>query len=88
MKLQYYKDNNWEDHFIKVAESTITMTWNKFYKNEEPLVNESDNSDDLLDHVFKKQKTETNDELKIYLGRNVELRTTNALDWWKVYLFN
>jgi hypothetical protein len=42
-----------------------------------------------LDHVFKKQKTEPNDELKIYLGEEVATRKKiDILIWWKVYLLN
>jgi len=41
-----------------------------------------------LDHVFKKQKIESNDELKIYLGEEVATSKIDILGWWKVCLSN
>lgn len=79
LKLQYYKDKKWEQLYITIAKRTITDTWANYYKNKDPVIEESDESDDLLNHVFKKQKTESNDELKIYLGEEVASRKTDIL---------
>ena len=88
LKLQYYIDTEWEQHYIDAAKRTITNKWTNYYKNKDPVVEESDESDELLDHVFKKQKIESNDELKIYLGEEVASRKTDILLWWKVCLLN
>jgi hypothetical protein len=40
-----------------------------------------------LAHVFKKQKKELNDELKIYLQEGVVSDGIDILDWWKVCFF-
>jgi len=38
-------------------------------------------SDPLLNHVFKKQKTQPNDELKRYLGEEVIDSELDVLQW-------
>lgn len=88
LKLQYYADNKWENHYINAAKRTITDIWTRYYKNIDPIIEESDEPDDLLDHVFKKKRTESNDELKIYLGEEVAMSKCDILLWWKVYLLN
>lgn len=88
LKLQYYKNNKWEEHYINTAKKTITTIWTRYYKNTEPIMDDSDEADDLLDHVFKKRTTESNDELKIYLGEEVASRKCDILLWWKVCLLN
>lgn len=55
LKLQYYADNKWENHYINAAKRTITDIWTRYYKNIDPIIEESDEPDDLLDHVFKKK---------------------------------
>jgi hypothetical protein len=84
LKLQYYADNKWENHYIIAAKRTITDIWTRYYKNIDPIIEESDEPDDLLDHVFKKKRTESNDELKIYLGEEVANSKCDILLWWKV----
>lgn len=88
LKLQYYADNKWENHYINAAKRTITDIWTRYYKNIDPIIEESDEPDDLLDHVFKKKRTESNDELKIYLGEEVATSKCDILLWWKVCLLN
>lgn len=84
LKLQYYQINEWEEEYINTAKTTVTEIWNNFYKNSSSVIEESDETDELLDHVFKKQKTEVNDELKIYLKEEVANRSVDVLLWWKV----
>lgn len=56
LKLQYYHDKEWEEEYISIAKTTVTKIWTDFYKNSSSVVEESDGADELLDHVFKKQK--------------------------------
>ena len=88
LKLQYYKDKKWEKTYIDNATETITNTWKTYYKNSNPVIEESDGPDELLVHVFKKKRTASNDELTIYLAEEVATFTTDILLWWKVYLLN
>ena len=73
---------------IDAATRTITETWTKYYKNNDPVVEESDEPDELLNHVFKKRKKEPNDELNVYLGEKVADSKIDILIWWKVCLLN
>ena len=50
-------------------------------------MDEPNEVDDLLDHVFK-ERTESNDELNIYLGEQVADKKSDILSWWKVCLLN
>jgi len=56
------------------------------YKINVEIFEESSNNedDDLLSHIFKKQKVE-NDELNAYLNEGVVSSKTDILIWWKVY---
>ncbi len=85
LKLQYYEDNDWEDEYILEAKLIVTEIWNNFYKNNIDASQSSDNiDDDLLSHIFKKRKTDRNDELKSYLREPTISKSTNILAWWKV----
>jgi len=89
LKFQYYMDNEWVTEYIIQAKVVITEVWNNTYKNNITDSNEhsSDNlEDDLLSHVFKKRRTEYNDELTAYLKEPIVPRKTDVLLWWKVIL--
>ncbi|CAB5327112.1 unnamed protein product [Rhizophagus irregularis] len=85
LKLQYYDDNDWEAEYILEAKKIVTDIWNNFYKNNIDISQSSDNlEDDLLSHIFKKRKTERDDELKSYFREPTISKSTNVLAWWKV----
>ncbi|CAB4383547.1 unnamed protein product [Rhizophagus irregularis] len=85
LKLQYYDDNDWEAEYILEAKKIVTDIWNNFYKNNIDISQSSDNlEDDLLSHIFKKRKTERDDELKSYFREPTISKSTDVLAWWKV----
>jgi hypothetical protein len=86
LKLQYYKDQCWEDKFIQNARRQMTDLWNSTYKMNITEAEESsdDVDNDLFGHIFKKQKLDK-DELNIYLNERVVLGKTDILVWWKVF---
>ncbi|CAB4485121.1 unnamed protein product [Rhizophagus irregularis] len=83
IKLQYYKDNMWEESFIQEARKQVTNLWETTYKlNISENVEPSDDADDeLFGHIFKKQKIEEKDELSIYLNEGVAPSKTDILMW-------
>ncbi|CAB4475133.1 unnamed protein product [Rhizophagus irregularis] len=87
IKLQYYKDNMWEESFIQEARKQVTNLWETTYKpNISENVEPSDDADDdLFGHIFKKRKIEEKDELSIYLNEGVTPGKTDILMWWKVH---
>jgi hypothetical protein len=66
----------------------VTNIWENYYKNNNEIIVESNETDELLAHVFKKQKIESSDELKTFLKEEVIDFTTDILQWWKVCLLN
>jgi hypothetical protein len=87
LKLQYYIDNQWEEPFIQDARSLVTNLWETTYKVNNTEVEESsaDDSDDIFGRIFKKQKIDDRDELKLYLNEKIASGKTDVLLWWKVY---
>lgn len=90
LKLQYYRDNNWEESFIQNAKKQVIDLWNSTYKTNTSISGEfdenDDNDNDLFNHIFKKQKIGEKDELNNYLNEGVVTNKTDILSWWKVYL--
>lgn len=86
IKLQYYKDNMWEDSLIQAAKAQITELWESTYKSNVVEVAEfPDDEDDLFGHIFKKQRIEEKDELSVYLNEGLAPGKYDILSWWKVY---
>ena len=57
LKLQYYKNDSWEEKYIQNAKKQVTELWNSTYKSNttEALEVSADNIDnDLFGHIFKK----------------------------------
>ncbi|EXX56618.1 hypothetical protein RirG_214550 [Rhizophagus irregularis DAOM 197198w] len=81
IKIQYYKDNMWEESFIQEARKQVTNLWETTYKpNISENVEPSDDADDeLFGHNFKKRKIEEKDELSIYLNEGVAPGKTDIL---------
>ena len=89
LKLQYYEDNGWKEKYIKEAKNVVTEIWENIYKNQFDTSQSSDSvEDELLSHIFKKWRTERDDELKSYLREQVISKSTNILAWWKVNFYN
>jgi hypothetical protein len=87
IKLEYYKENDWEESLIQEAKKQVTLLWESTYKiNIERVAESSDDEDDLYGHIFKKRKLENKDELSIYLNEGLAPRKTDVLTWWKVYI--
>jgi len=88
LKMNYYKENEWEDLYILEAEKVVTNIWESTYKNNslnDEQIYEDTAEDDLFLHIFKKQRTvRDNDELKTYLREPVVNSKTDVLLWWKV----
>ncbi|POG57845.1 hypothetical protein GLOIN_2v1791215 [Rhizophagus irregularis DAOM 181602=DAOM 197198] len=57
----------------------------QYYDDNDYISQSSDNlEDDLLSHIFKKRKTERDDELKSYFREPTISKSTDVLAWWKV----
>ena len=83
-KLQYYRENGWEDSMIQETKKQVVDLWKSTYKINNSVDENSDRDDnELFGHIFKKRKTE-NDELAVYLDRKVASSKTDILAWWKV----
>ena len=46
--------------------------------------NESSEYDDLLNHIYKRQRIENINEIEHYLNAPLAPSKTNLLQWWKV----
>ncbi|EXX64421.1 hypothetical protein RirG_142870 [Rhizophagus irregularis DAOM 197198w] len=78
-KLQYYKDNKWEDSYIQEAKRQVFKLWKSTYKGNSADDDEScEDDDELFGHIFKKRKLDK-DELSIYLDEKVIPRKTDIL---------
>lgn len=87
IKLKYYKDNNWEESFINTARKTITDIYDTDYSPRfEDGASEDNEEDDLIIHIYKRQRIDKESELKEYLEGPVAPEKTNILQWWKVIL--
>ena len=87
LKLQYYKDNRWEESTIKDAKNQIEELWKSTYKVNSVVEDDSekDDNNELFGHIFKKQRIEV-DELSTYLEEKVVSSKTDILAWWKVHI--
>ncbi|CAB5175595.1 unnamed protein product [Rhizophagus irregularis] len=84
-KLQYYKDNKWEDSYIQEAKRQVFELWKSTYKGNSADDDEScEDDDELFRHIFKKRKLDK-DELSIYLDEKVIPRKTDILACWKAH---
>ncbi|CAB5205209.1 unnamed protein product [Rhizophagus irregularis] len=84
-KLQYYKDNKWEDSYIQEAKRQVFELWKSTYKGNSADDDEScEDDDELFGYIFKKRKLDK-DELSIYLDEKVIPRKTDILAWWKAH---
>jgi hypothetical protein len=85
LKLQYYRDNKWEESFIQEAKKQVVELWKSTYKVNSANDEEShDDGDEIFGHIFKKRKL-NHDELSIYLDEKTIPGKTDILAWWKVY---
>ena len=55
LKLQYYKDHNWEIEFIDIALEDIESLYKSNYAPAESVQDSvEDSSNDLLNHIYKR----------------------------------
>lgn len=87
IKLKYYKDNNWGESFISSACRTITNIYTSDYSPRlENRLPEISQEDDLIIHIYKRQRIDQGSELQQYLEGPVTPEKTDILQWWKVML--
>ena len=86
LKLQYYRDNKWENKFIEGAQNDLNNLYKTSYVSTEGVVILDDEcpEDSLLQHIYKRRKTTNDNELDQYLAAPVALYGTDILNWWKV----
>src|ERR1043165_507461 len=86
LKLQYYRDNKWENKFIEGAQNDLNNLFKTSYVSTEGVVILDDEcpEDSLLQHIYKRRKATNDNELDQYLAAPVALYGTDILNWWKV----
>ena len=85
LKLQYYRDNKWENKFIKDAQKDLNNLYKTSYASTESVViSDECPEDSLLQHIYKRRKATNDNELDQYLAAPVSLYGTDILNWWKV----
>ena len=85
LKLQYYRDNKWENKFIEGAQKDLNNLYKTSYASTESVViSDECPEDSLLQHIYKRRKATNDNELDQYLAAPVALYGTDILNWWKV----
>jgi hypothetical protein len=87
LKLNYYKENNWERRYINSAQKLIYDVYQVEYApiNSEISNNENDGEDDLTSQIYKRKHIAHNsNELDLYLKDPNAQEKTDVLLWWKV----
>ncbi len=89
MKLNYYEDNKWMQSFIHYAKETVLDIYHTNYApttadEYQEDVNNDDENDGFLDHLFGKQKKIKENEVELYLKAPRATRNQDILLWWKV----
>jgi len=90
LKLNYYEDNKWKQSFIRYAKETVLDIYNTNYAptadecSED--IDDNDENDEFLDHLFGKQKRSKENEVELYLKTPRAARKQDILLWWKVYI--
>ena len=93
LKLDYYRDNNWEANFINNAHQVIKDIYQSGYAPNltvfsNPENNDIEEEDDLTAHIYKRQQiVRDDDELDAYLKSPNAPPKTDVLTWWKVSKF-
>ncbi|CAJ0910650.1 5676_t:CDS:2, partial [Entrophospora sp. SA101] len=89
LKLDYYRDNNWEANFINNAHQVIKDIYQSGYAPNLTVFSNSENNDieeddDLTSHIYKRQQiVRDDDELDAYLKSPNAPPKTDVLTWWK-----
>ena len=85
LKLQYYRDNKWENKFIEGAQNDLNDLYKTSYAStEDVVILDECPEDSLLQHIYKRRKATNDNELDQYLAAPVALYGTDILNWWKV----
>ena len=86
-KLQYYKDNEWEDEWIEEALERFRSAYACYRSPPASSADERAPAEwddmDLLTSGFGRRRTAKPDELEAYLAAPVAGRDTKTLQWWK-----
>ncbi|CAJ0643384.1 13116_t:CDS:10 [Entrophospora sp. SA101] len=89
LKLDYYRDNNWEANFINNAHQVIKDIYQSGYAPNLTVFSNPENNDieeeeDLTAHIYKHQQiVRDDDELDAYLKSPNAPPKTDVLTWWK-----
>jgi hAT family C-terminal dimerisation region len=87
VKMEYYKFYHWGRKFINEAKNTferIYQIYQQLYQvaeSEDQMSSEPEN--EIMAHMFKRQRTTTWNELSGYLNSPVVPKKTKPLDWWR-----
>ena len=82
LKLQYYRDNKWENKFIEGAQNDLNNLYKTSYASTESVViSDECPEDSLLQHIYKRRKATNDNELDQYLAAPVSLYGTDILNW-------
>jgi hypothetical protein len=87
LKLNYYKENNWERKYINSAQKLIYNIYQAEYASNNSEVNssENDSEDDLTTHIYKRRHiSNSSNELDLYFKDPSAKEKTDVLLWWKV----
>ena len=97
LKLQYHKDQSWEQHYIEEAKQVVIETYRKNYVLPQGSRQSPDEyaKGSLLSHIYYSRKRKRKpsaeelpsiDELTIYLASDhvILLEGMEVLNWWRV----
>ncbi|CAG8513635.1 13544_t:CDS:2 [Dentiscutata heterogama] len=90
LKLEYFKNNNFNSTYITEAKKLIFKIWNQEYKEKYPNMlqqkrNDSNNKhDNIFLHVFKQRKVDYTNKLEDYLSASIKNKNIDILLWWKL----
>ncbi|CAB5180528.1 unnamed protein product [Rhizophagus irregularis] len=85
LKLQYYIDTKWENKYIEAAQKDLNILYKtKYAPSTKNMMILEYPEDSLLQHIYKRQRVENNNELDQYLATPTAPYGTDILQWWKV----
>ena len=88
-KMQYYKDNNFEDVYIDIYKDQIIVLWIITYKpsSNESNINQFNTEQNALTlHMSRKHRVIYDNKLKAYLNKPPISFDMDVLTFWKVKL--
>jgi hypothetical protein len=82
--MQYFIENGFGTEYNNMYKQQITDLWKDEYMPTQINLNLPDESNILANHIYKKRKSSTSDELDNYLNSPTVDFNTNVLNYWKV----